>query len=66
MPTSICQAVDSKDTSAMLDANILNCMECGCCAFVCPAKRHLVNNIRLGKQILNNEKKRQMTLKEGK
>ncbi len=66
MPTSICQAVDQKDTKAMLDADILNCMECGCCAFVCPAKRHLVNNIRLGKQILNNEKKRQMALKEGK
>ncbi len=66
MPTSICQAVNAKDTKAMIDADILNCMECGCCAFACPAKRHIVNTIRLGKQILNNEKKRQMTLKEGK
>ncbi|MBE6824520.1 MAG: electron transport complex subunit RsxC [Ruminococcaceae bacterium] len=66
MPTSICQAVDAKDTKAMMNANILNCMECGCCSYACPANRHLVHNIRLGKQILNNEKKRQMTLKEGK
>ncbi len=66
MPTSICQAVDKKDTKAMMNANILNCMECGCCSFACPANRHLVHNIRLGKQILNNEKKRQMSLKEGK
>ncbi len=66
MPTSICQAVDKKDTKAMMNANILNCMECGCCSFACPANRHLVHNIRLGKQILNNEKKRQISLKEGK
>lgn len=66
MPTSICTAVDSKDTQEMLKCNILNCMECGCCSFVCPAKRHLVHNIRLGKQMITNEKKRQITLKEGK
>lgn len=66
VPTAICKAVDSKDTKAMLDTNIMNCMECGCCAFSCPAKRHLVNKIRLGKQIINNEKKRLMPLKEGK
>ncbi len=66
MPTEICNAVDSKDVKAMIDSNISNCMECGCCAFACPAKRHLVHKIRLGKQIINNEKKRQMPLKEGK
>ena len=66
MPTSICASVDSKDIDAMKENNILNCMECGCCSYACPAKRHLVHKIRLGKQIINNEKKRQMTLKEGK
>lgn len=66
MPTSICAAVDSKDTQEMLKCNILNCMECGCCSFACPAKRHLVHKIRLGKQIITNEKKRQIPLKEGK
>lgn len=66
MPTSICKAVNSKDVNAMMNANILNCMECGCCAYACPAHRHIVNNIRLGKQIINNEKKRLMPLKEGK
>ncbi len=66
VPTAICKAVDQKDTKAMLDSNIMNCMECGCCAYACPANRHLVNNIRLGKQIINNEKKRLMPLKEGK
>ncbi len=66
MPPVICKAIDAKDTVGMMNANILNCMECGCCAFACPAKRHIVNKIKLGKQILNNEKKKQIALKEGK
>lgn len=66
MPTSISKAVNNKDIELMMKENILNCMECGCCSYACPAHRHIVHNIRLGKQIINNEKKRQMTLKEGK
>lgn len=33
-------------------ANI--CMECGCCAFVCPAKRRLVQVMKLSKPMLKN------------
>jgi electron transport complex protein RnfC len=29
-------------------------MECGCCAFACPAKRHLVQVNRLAKVRLRN------------
>ena len=29
--------------------NTNDCIECGCCSFECPAKRHLVQSIRLGK-----------------
>ncbi len=61
MPEELSNAVDRKDTAAMKKYNILNCMECGCCSFSCPAKRKLVQNIRLGKQILNDEKKAQMS-----
>ena len=36
----------------------LDCMECGCCAYNCPANRHLVQSIRLAKtQILNARRK---------
>jgi electron transport complex protein RnfC len=27
----------------------MSCMECGCCSFVCPSKRPLVEWIRVGK-----------------
>ena len=29
-----------------------HCIECGCCAYVCPAKRPLVQSIRLAKKKL--------------
>lgn len=28
------------------------CMECGCCAYVCPAKRNLVSVNRLAKKMI--------------
>lgn len=35
----------------------LDCLECGCCTFVCPSKRHIVQSIRTTKRtILNNNK----------
>ncbi len=30
--------------------NIFDCIECGACTYVCPAKRHIVQSIRLAKQ----------------
>lgn len=28
------------------------CIECGCCSFVCPAKRHLANSVKLAKKLI--------------
>ena len=30
----------------------MDCMECGCCSFICPAKRPLVQSIRVAKKII--------------
>lgn len=65
MPEELSKAVDRKDFDAMQRYSILNCMECGCCSFACPAKRHLVQNIRLGKQLLNEAKKRKIVKEAG-
>lgn len=27
----------------------MDCIECGSCTYICPAKRYLVQNIKLGK-----------------
>ena len=44
-------------TEELKKLSLLSCMECGCCAFECPAKRPLVQAFRLGKQLLREQKK---------
>ncbi len=39
---------------ALKKYNLLSCMECGCCSFVCPASRPLVQSMRVGKALLRN------------
>ena len=55
-------AVD--DRIAKLTENRINlCMECGCCSFVCPANRPLVQNNRLAKAVLRGYNAHKSTLK---
>lgn len=35
---------------------IMNCLECGCCSYICPANRPIVDMIRLGKQELRKKR----------
>lgn len=42
------------------------CMECGCCAYVCPAKRHIVQTNKLTKAMLNKYLREQKEKEEGK
>jgi electron transport complex protein RnfC len=37
------------------ELNINCCIECGCCSFVCPAKRPLAKSMRIAKEILRRE-----------
>ena len=41
------------------------CMECGCCAYVCPAKRHIVQTNKLAKAKLNKYIREQKDKKGG-
>lgn len=50
-----CSLVGDVDGSIKYGA--LNCIECGCCAYVCPAKRPLVQSIRLAKKKCKENKK---------
>lgn len=54
LPTAICQAVKTKDTEKMQTLGIMNCMECGCCSYSCPAHRFIVQTIRTGKAMVKN------------
>ena len=52
-PTAFAKAMNIPElenrVERLNDANIGLCIECGCCSYVCPAKRPLVQNNRLGK-----------------
>ena len=53
IPDSFSRALETENEDekiAILEKNkIMLCMECGCCSFVCPANRPLVQNNRLAK-----------------
>lgn len=46
-------------------AGVMNCIECGVCAFVCPAKRSLTQSCRTAKKIINARRKKAAEKKEG-
>ena len=65
-PTAFTKALSfgTEDKMAMLEEYSVNlCMECGCCSFVCPASRPLVQNNRLGKTALREYNARKASLK---
>ena len=56
MPTTLDLYSRLGDLETLQKYNIMNCMECGSCTYVCPAKRYLVQSIRMGKAKINARK----------
>jgi len=65
LPLELCNASERKDEDALNKLNAMNCMECGCCVFTCPAKRHLVQSIRMGKAYLMQLKRERAAQNQG-
>lgn len=57
-PYAIAAAVRRKDADELLELSVMLCMECGCCSFICPARRPLVQQNKLGKAILKSAPKK--------
>lgn len=51
-PAGLDRAYHAEDTDALKALKVNLCMECGCCGYVCPAKRHLVAYNQMGKQLI--------------
>ena len=49
LPCELSQALEAEDYELAETLQVMDCMECGCCAFVCPALRPLVQHMRQGK-----------------
>ena len=52
MPCEIETAYRRRDGAMLGRLKVNLCMECGCCAYVCPARRHLVQTNKLAKVVL--------------
>ena len=57
MPRTIAALVEYKRTDEAKKLGLLDCIECGSCGFVCPAKRNLVHYIKLGKAVWNENQR---------
>lgn len=49
MPTEIYKLVKNKKFLASKEYGVLDCIECGCCAYACPSKIPLVHYLKYGK-----------------
>lgn len=59
MPTEIETAYRMKNPERLNRLKVNLCMECGCCSYICPAKRPLVQTNKLAKIMLADWKKQQ-------
>ena len=58
VPRKLAVLAQHQDEEAFLANDGMECCECGCCSFVCPAKRHLTQSIKsMRKTILGKKKK---------
>ena len=58
VPRKLAVLAQHQDEEAFIANDGMECCECGCCSFVCPAKRHLTQSIKsMRKTILGKKKK---------
>ena len=55
MPVLMYKALVTGDTEEMKATNLMDCIECGCCAYTCPASVPLVLGFRVAKQLIRND-----------
>jgi len=48
-PLDINRVVVNRAWEELTAYNVMDCIECGCCSYVCPASRYLVQSLRLAK-----------------
>jgi len=49
VPTKLAKLAQLEKLDRMEEMQVMNCIECGSCSYVCPSRRPLVHNIRIGK-----------------
>ena len=66
MPPSVERAYHLNRADLLERYKVGMCLECGCCAYVCPAKRKLVQVMQLSNNMLRQYKNEQKAAAEEK
>lgn len=59
LPQRLKLLIDAKRWEEAAALGVMDCIECGCCAYACPSHLPLVHAVKLGKRMLQLERKRQ-------
>lgn len=57
-PSAIAQAIEKGRFDLAEEYNVLDCIECGICSYVCPGNRDIIGLVKLAKQKLKNKKRK--------
>ncbi|RKX79373.1 MAG: electron transport complex subunit RsxC [Spirochaetes bacterium] len=57
-PTLLFKEIDHMDYDSAMEEGLMDCKECGCCAFMCPAHIPLVHGMKLGKYMAKKKKEK--------
>ena len=52
MPARLSRAFKERDLDALREYNVMTCMDCGCCAYSCPARKQLNFEIKQAKALV--------------
>jgi electron transport complex protein RnfC len=58
IPSTLDSLSNRSELGGFEELHGLDCIECGCCTFVCPAKRHLIQSIRTAKRTVIASKRK--------
>lgn len=58
LPFELDRLVNAKKYEEAQKLHILDCIECGCCTYTCPARRLMVQTIRIGKDFIRRNTKK--------
>jgi electron transport complex protein RnfC len=50
-PTKLFRLIDNRQYEQAMAMNLMDCKECGCCSYSCPAHLPLVHGMKLGKRL---------------
>ena len=58
MPARLEKAYDRRDMESLEKLCVDLCINCGCCTYTCPAKRHLAQKNQLAKQLVREQSRK--------